>query len=86
MNTIQKLEEKLFSCWNVVDDIEFFYNKQEEMTDDEQMNYLLGLMTKYKYLFSDMFDQYEDVTGEYYRMKATIKTYERELDEMRRPF
>lgn len=86
MNTIQKLEEKLFSCWNVVDDIEFFYNTQEVMTEDEQMNFLLGLMTKYKYLFSDMFEQYEVVTDEYYRMKKIIKSYERELDEMRRPF
>jgi len=69
MNTLQELEEKLFACWNVVDDIDFFYHREEEMNDDEKLNYLLGLMTKYKYRFSDMFDTYEELVKEYYRLK-----------------
>jgi len=79
MNTIQKLEEKMFSAWNIVDDLEFFYNIEEVMTEDEKMNFMLGLMTKYKYVFSDMFEQYERVVEDYYKMK-------RELGEERRIF
>jgi hypothetical protein len=49
------LEENFANFSNIVEDVEYFYNKAEEFewTEDEKMNYLLGIITKYGKLRED---------------------------------
>jgi len=42
------LEQQILDCWRVTDDINILYDRQEYMSKDEQMNYLLGLNSLYK--------------------------------------
>lgn len=65
MNTLFKpkdrfdLEQEIMECWNVVKDIQNFYHAQENMDQDEQMNYLLGLETIYEVKFNKLWNTFE---------------------------
>lgn len=57
------LEQQITDCWSVVDEIKTFtrwvFDSQKEPSDDEQMNYLIGLETIYRVKFEKLFNTYE---------------------------
>jgi len=53
------LEQEILECWNVVKDIENFYHAQENMTEDQQMNYLLGMQEMYEIKFNKLWETFE---------------------------
>lgn len=55
-----ELEQEILECWNVTKDIQNFYHAQENMDEDEQMNYLLGLEALYEVKFQKLWDTFEE--------------------------
>jgi hypothetical protein len=53
------LEQEIMECWNVTKDIENFYYAQEEMDEDERLNYLLGLQSIYEVRFNKLWKTFE---------------------------
>lgn len=59
------LEQQIMECWSVVDDIKTFmpwvYDSPRETmpSEDDQMNYLIGLTTIYQVKFERLFETYE---------------------------
>jgi hypothetical protein len=52
------LEQEIMECWNVTRDLQNFYNC-EVLTEDEQQNYLLGLIAIYEVKFNKLWDTFE---------------------------
>ena len=55
------LEQQILECWRVTDDINILYDRQEYMSKDEQMNYLLGLNSLYKHKFEILWSTFEQL-------------------------
>ena len=55
------LEQQILECWRVTDDINILYDRQEYMSKDEQMNYLLGLNSLYKQKFEILWSTFEQL-------------------------
>jgi len=53
------LEQEIMECWGVVKDIQNFYYAQENLTEDQQMNYLLGLEQIYEAKFNKLWATFE---------------------------
>ena len=53
------LEQEIMECWRVVDDLRLFYEKEDEMTKDQKMNMLLGMIEMYELKFDRMFRTFE---------------------------
>lgn len=53
------LEQEIMDCWSVTRDIDLFYNTQDTMTQDQQQNYLIGLVAIYEAKFQKMWDTFE---------------------------
>ena len=54
-----KLEEAIFHCWNVVDDISYLRESMDAMCEDHRDNYLLGLETIYAVKFAKLQEIFE---------------------------
>ena len=55
------LEQQILECWRVTDDINILYDRQDYMSKDEQMNYLLGLNSLYKQKFEILWSTFEQL-------------------------
>jgi hypothetical protein len=53
------LEQDIMKCWNVVEDLQNLYSC-ENLTEDEQQNYLLGLITIYEVKFQKLWESFEN--------------------------
>ena len=53
------LEQNIMKCWNVIEDLQNLYST-EGLSEDEQQNYLLGLITIYEVKFQKLWDSFED--------------------------
>ena len=53
------LEQEIMECWGVTKDIQNFYYAQEDLTEDQQMNYLLGLEQIYEAKFNKLWATFE---------------------------
>lgn len=53
------LEQDIMKCWNVVEDLQNLYDC-EQLTKDQQQNYLLGLITIYEVKFNKLWKSFED--------------------------
>lgn len=65
------LEQSIFKCWHVVDDIEILYKNimNSDLSKDEVANCLMGINSLYKLKFEELFDIFEQFTKEYYQHK-----------------
>jgi hypothetical protein len=54
------LEQEILQCWNVVDEIKFYLAKSDTWTEDEKLNYLIGLTVRYDKKFENMFDIFSE--------------------------
>ena len=55
------LEQDIMDCWTVVNDIDLFYHNSENLSEDDQMNFLLGLKTIYQVRFEKLFSTFEQL-------------------------
>lgn len=53
------LEQEIMECWNVTKDVENLYHASESMTEDQLLNYLLGLKEIYEVKFNKLWDTFE---------------------------
>ena len=55
------LEQQILQCWNVVDDIKMIeeYRSENNMSEDELANAMLGLHTLYQLKFQVLFSTFE---------------------------
>lgn len=57
------LEQDIMECWSVVEDIKTlswrYSDASPPMSEDDLMNYLLGLQTIYQIKFEKLFDTFE---------------------------
>lgn len=69
METRFKLEEQIMDCWHVTDDINVLFEAvcDEDITEDEVQNVLLGLKTLYHIKFQRLFSTFEDMIREDHR-------------------
>lgn len=67
------LEQQIMSCWGIVDDIKAFSKLCElrDVSEDEQLNFLLGLETIYQVKFEILQDLFEKFIKEYYAAKKS---------------
>jgi len=52
------LEQDIMQCWNVVEDLQNLYDS-EDLTPDQQQNYLLGMITIYEVKFNKLWQSFE---------------------------
>ena len=53
------LEQEIMDVWHVVDDLKLYMEKADEMTEDQRMNMLIGMITMYDLKFQLLFDTFE---------------------------
>jgi hypothetical protein len=58
------LEQEIMKCWNVTEDIDNFIAAREDMSEDEQLNYLIGLKQIYEVKFSNLWATFESCIRE----------------------
>lgn len=58
------LEQDIMKCWNVCEDIDNFIAAREGMSEDEQLNYLIGLKAMYEVKFNNLWTAFEDCVRE----------------------
>ena len=58
------LEQDIMKCWNVTEDIDNFIAAREGMSEDEQLNYLIGLKQIYEVKFANLWTAFEDCVRE----------------------
>jgi hypothetical protein len=52
------LEQDIMKCWNVIEDLQNLYDC-EGLTEDQQQNYLLGMITIYEVKFNKLWESFE---------------------------
>ena len=52
------LEQDIMKCWNVIEDLQNLYSA-EGLSEDQQQNYLLGLITIYEVKFQKLWESFE---------------------------
>lgn len=58
------LEQDIMKCWNVTEDIENFIGARDAMSEDEQLNYLIGLKQIYEIKFNNLWTAFESCVRE----------------------
>lgn len=71
-NKMQDLEERIMSCWSVVDDIKE-YLRADHLEDDRFMNFLIGMQELYQVKFENLWNTYDEALREYYDLKRVPK-------------
>ena len=75
-NSIFDLEQQIFQCWSVVDDIDMLYKHFGDSpkfsglsaeAEDEMLNLLLGIKSLYALRFDQMWRTFEKVSREYHK-------------------
>lgn len=58
------LEQDIMKCWNVTEDIDNFIAAREDMSEDQQLNYLIGLKQIYEIKFDNLWKSFESCIRE----------------------
>ena len=63
MSKMYELEPMLLDCWRVCDDLEVVFKQvgDDEPTEDELMNALIGMKQLYQWKFEQLFIKYEEI-------------------------
>ena len=64
MNTSFDFEQEIFRCWNVVEELKLYADKEDAMSAEEKDKYLQGLIVIYNIRFGALFDMYEQLLAE----------------------
>lgn len=71
------LEQDILNTWRIVDDLNTFYDKFDTLSEDERMNFLLGITVLYELKFQKTFENFEKVCKELCDTKRRLETYEK---------
>ena len=70
------LEQEIQKCWNVVEDLKdciHYLDSWPNVNDeDKRSNLLLGMAALYQMRFERLWENFEDVAGEYHRMRRSL--------------
>lgn len=86
------LEASIMECWNVTDDIGTFikwvFDGAVAPSEDEQMNYLIGLQQIYQAKFSLLIEIYEQVVvgGPSHGLRTSLLQDDEQIREYREKF
>lgn len=72
--TWSELEDSLFECWSVVNDLR---NAAKHTPDEKSRRLLDSLAEVYDFKFNHAWDIYEALTPEYYDMKKALRNKDR---------
>jgi len=65
MTKLHDLEPMIMGCWSVCNDLQTIFKQvgdsDQEPTQDELMNALLGMQQLYQWKFEQLFNKYEDI-------------------------
>lgn len=59
-NNYFELEQSIMNCWQVVDDLKTFANRYDNLSQDEQLNILIGIQKLYQMKFEDLLDKFNE--------------------------
>jgi len=54
------LEQEIMKCWKITEDIELLYYNFDQLDEDQQMNFLLGLKELYELRFQKLWNTFEE--------------------------
>ena len=57
-------EQEIFRCWNVVEELKLYADKEVAMSAEEKDKYLQGVIMIYETRFGALFDMYEQLIAE----------------------
>ncbi len=55
------LEEKIYACWNIIDDLKVLSRSWKKMNSEEKKSYIDALISVYNVKFDEMFDVFNKV-------------------------
>jgi hypothetical protein len=61
MKTRFDLEQQILNCWNITDDLDLYNERHDSMTEDQRMNYIIGLQELYNQKFERMWSTFEQL-------------------------
>jgi hypothetical protein len=61
MKTRFDLEQQILNCWNITDDLDLYNERYDSMTEDQRMNYIIGLQELYNQKFERMWNTFEQL-------------------------
>ena len=64
------MEDKIMSCWTVVDQLKSVVELTESSNRDEICNVLQGIITIYDHRFDSLFKEYESLLKENHKLKV----------------
>jgi len=66
------LEQEIMSCWDVVQDLNFYIKNFDYWSEQERVNYLVGIQVKYDKKFDHMFNTFEQYIANQHIEKVGI--------------
>jgi hypothetical protein len=74
--TFFDLESHIFSCWNLVDELNVLAQAIEDKDEDEIINIIIGLKALYNRKFDRLFNAYTQVLSHQSKLKNQEKSIE----------
>jgi hypothetical protein len=59
-NNYFEVEQAIMNCWQVVDDLKILLKRYDSLSEDEQLNILIGIQNLYQLKFEDMLDTFNE--------------------------
>ena len=53
------LEQNIMQCWNICEDIQLYIDQEDNMSEDDKANYLIGLKQMYQMKFERLWSTFE---------------------------
>ncbi len=80
------LEQGIMGCWHITDDLNVLLEElveNQNFTQDQASNFVLGLSTIYEAKFEKLFRTFEDFLKHYYVMRKERENLLNEIDHLR---
>jgi len=61
------LEQSILDCWHITDDLKALTSKYDELSEDQKLNILIGLIDLYQIKFENCFSDFEDYLKEVHK-------------------
>ena len=53
------LEQNIMQCWNICEDIQLYIDQEDNLSEDDKANYLIGLKQMYQMKFERLWSTFE---------------------------
>lgn len=77
------LEQEIMKAWNIVDDLKCLADGWDNLTEDNKLNIIIGLIDLYHLKFNTMFDTFEQCIAkkEFKESEDRLSFYETSLNQ-----